>query len=112
MIDSLNADVITKIRTLCVAVSRDLRFKNASFEIEFLRNLKNETFKSILFHVKKIEKHDIVLNVLRLIAVKLTNDEKNFDEKSLKFIYELIVTLQQKNEFVKVRFDELVKITQ
>ena len=60
MIDSLNVDVVTKIRTLCAAVSRDLRFKNASFEIEFLKNLKNETFKSISSHVKEIEKHDVI----------------------------------------------------
>ena len=112
IINSLNADVTTKIRTLCAAVSRNLRFKNASFEIEFLKNLKNEIFKSILFHVKKIENHDVVLNVFRVIAVTLTNDEKIFDEKSSKFIYEFIVTLQQKNEFVKIRFDELAKTTQ
>ena len=30
MIDSLNADVITRVRTLCAAVSRDFRFKDAS----------------------------------------------------------------------------------
>ena len=42
----------------------------------------------------------------------MTNDEKIFDEKSSKFIYKLIVTLQQKNEFVKIRFDELAKTTQ
>ena len=112
MIDSLNTDVITKVRTLCAAVSRNLRFKNVSFEIEFLKNLKNETFKSISFHVKRIENHDVVLNVLRVIAVTLTNDEKIFDEKLSKFIYKLIVTLQQKNEFVKIRFDELAKTTQ
>ena len=112
MIDSLNADVITRIRTLCAAVSRNFRFKNASFEIEFLKNLKNETFKLILFHVKKIEKHDVVLNVFRVIAITLTNDEKIFDEKSSKFIYKFIVTLQQKNEFVKIRFDEFAKTTQ
>ena len=111
MIDLLNVDVITKIRTLCAAVSRDFRFKNASFEIEFLKNLKNETFKSISFHVKRIEKHDVVLNVFRVIAVTLTNDEKIFDEKLSKFIYKLIVTLQQKNEFVKIRFDEFAKTT-
>ena len=112
MIDSLNADVITRIRTLCATVSRNLRFKNVSFEIEFLKNLKNETFKSISFHVERIENHDVVLNIFRVIAVTLTNDEKIFDEKSSKFIYEFIVTLQQKNEFVKIRFDELAKTTQ
>ena len=112
MINSLNADVITRIRTLCAAVSRDFRFKNASFEIEFLKNLKDETFKSISSHVKKIEKHDVVLSVFRVIAVTLTNDEKIFDEELSKFIYKLIVTLQQKNEFVKIRFDELAKTTQ
>ena len=112
MINSLNVDVITKIRTLCATISRDFRFKNASFEIEFLKNLKNETFKSILFHVKRIENHDVVLNVFRVIAVTLTNDEKIFDEKLSKSIYEFIVTLQQKNEFVKIRFDELAKTTQ
>ena len=112
MINSLNADVIIRIRTLCVAVSRDFRFKNVSFEIEFLKNLKNETFKSISSHVKKIENHDVVLNVFRVIAVTLTNDEKIFDEKLSKFIYKFIVTLQQKNEFVKTRFNELVKTTQ
>ena len=112
MINSLNADVIIRIRMLCVAMSRNFRFKNASFEIEFLKNLKNEIFKSILFHVKKIENHDVVLNVFRIIAVTLTNDEKIFDEKLSKFIYKFIVTLQQKNKFVKVRFDEFVKTTQ
>ena len=112
MINSLNADVITKVCTLCVAMSRNFRFKNVSFEIEFLKHLKNKTFKSVLFHVKKIEKHNIILNVLCVIALTLTNDEKIFDKKSSKFIYELIVTLQQKNEFVKVRFDELAKTMQ
>ena len=112
MIDLLHADVITKIRTLCATVSRNLRFKNASFEIESLKNLKNETFKSISSYVKRIENHDIVLNVVRVIAVTLTNDEKIFDEELSKFIYEFIVTLSQKNEFVKIRFDELVKTTQ
>ena len=112
MINSLNVDVITKICTLCATVSRDFRFRNVSFEIKFLKNLKNEISKSISFHVKKIENHDVVLNVLRVIAVTLTNDEKFFDEKSLKSIYELIVTLQQKNKFVKVRFDEFAKTTQ
>ena len=92
MIDSLNADVITKVCTLYVAVSRNLRFRNASFEIESLKNSKNETFKSISFHIKRIKNHDIVLNVFRVIAVTLTNNEKTFDEKSSKFIYELIVT--------------------
>ena len=94
MINSLNADVITKVRTLCAVMSRDFRSKNASFQIEFLKNLKNETFKSISFHVKRIENHDVVLNVFRVIAVTLTNDEKIFDEESSKFIYEFIVTLQ------------------
>ena len=42
----------------------------------------------------------------------MTNDEKIFDEESSKFIYEFIVILQQKNEFVKIRFDELAKTTQ
>ena len=101
MINSLNADVITKICTLCATVSRDFRFRNASFEIEFLKNLKNEIFKSILSHVKKIENHDVVLNVSRVIAVTLTNDEKIFNEKSSKFIYEFIVTLQQKMNLSK-----------
>ena len=112
IINSLNVDVITKIRTLCATVSRDFRFKNASFEIEFLKNLKNEIFRSISFHVERIKNHEIVLNVFRVVAVTLTNDEKIFDEKSSKFIYELIVRLQQKNEFVKIRFDKLVKTTQ
>ena len=112
MIDSLNANVIIRVRTLCAAVSRNFRFKNVSFEIEFLKNLKNEIFKSILFHKKKIEKHDIVLNVFRVIAITLTNNEKNFDKESSKSIYEFIVTLQQKIEFVKARFDELAKTMQ
>ena len=112
IINSLNADVITRIRTLCATMSRNFRFRNASFEIEFLKNLKNETFKSISFHVKKIENHDVVLNVVRVIAVTLTNDEKIFDEKLSKSIYEFIVTLQQKNKFAKTRFDELAKTTQ
>ena len=96
MINSLNVDVITKICTLCAIVSRNFRFRNASFDIKFLKNLKNETFKSISFHVKKIEKHDVVLNVFRVIAVTLTNNEKIFNKKSSKLIYKLIVTLQQK----------------
>ena len=112
MINSLNADVITKVRTLCATISRNLDFRNASFEIEFLKNLKNEIFKSISFHVKKIENHDVVLIVFRVIAVTLTNDKKIFDEESSKFIYKFIVTLQQKNEFVKARFNELAKTTQ
>ena len=110
MINSLNADVITRIRTLCAAVSRNFRFKNASFEIEFLKNLKNETFKSILFHVKKIENHDVVLNVLRVIVVTLTNDEKIFDKKSSKSIYELIVTLQQKMNLSKFVLTSSVRV--
>ena len=105
MINSLNADVITKVCTLCVAMSRNFRFKNASFEIEFLKNLKNETFKLIIFYVEKMKKHDFVLNVFRVIAITLTKDEKIFDEKLSKFIYEFIVTLQQKNKFVKIYFD-------
>ena len=112
MINSLNADVIIRIRTLCTAMSRNFRSKNASFEIEFLKNLKNEIFKSISFYVKKIENHDVVLNVLRVIAITLTNDKKIFDKESSKFIYEFIITLQRKNEFVKVRFDELAKKAQ
>ena len=112
MINSLNVDVITRVCTLCAAISRNFRFKNALFEIEFLKNLQNEIFKSISFYIKRIEKHEIVLNVFRVIAVTLTNDEKIFDEKLSKFIYKLIVTLQQKNEFVKIRFDELAKTTQ
>ena len=112
MINSLNVDIITRIRTLCATVSRNFRFKNASFEIKFLKNLKNETFKSISFHVKRIENHDVVLNVLRVIVVTLTNDKKIFDEKSSKSIFEFIVTLQQKNEFVKTRFNEFAKTTQ
>ena len=93
-------------------MSRNFRFKNASFEIEFLKNLKNEIFKSISFHVKRIENYDVVLNVFRVIAVTLTNDEKIFDEESSKFIYEFIVILQQKDEFDKIHFDEFAKTTQ
>ena len=77
-----------------------------------MKNLKNEIFKSISSHVKRIENHDVVLNVFRVIAVTLTNDEKIFDEKLSKSIYEFIVTLQQKNKFVKACFDELAKTTQ
>ena len=51
----------------------------------------------------------LLLITLYNSSVTLT---KIFDEKLSKFIYELIVTLQQKNEFVKVRFDELAKIAQ
>ena len=97
MINSLSADVIIKIRMLCAVVSRNFCFKNVSFEIEFLKNLKNEIFKSILSFAKKIEKHDVVLSVFRVIAVTLTNDKKIFDKKLSKFIYEFIVTLQPKN---------------
>ena len=61
---------------------------------------------------KKIEKHDFVLNVFRVIAITLTNDEKNFDEKSSKSIYIFIVILQQKNKFVKICFVKFVKMTQ
>ena len=112
MINSLNVDVILKIRTLCVVVSRNLCFKNVSFEIEFLKSLRNEIFKSILSFTEKIEKHDVVLNVFRVIAITLTNDRKIFNEKSSKFVYKSIVKLQQKNEFVKIRFVEFVKTTQ
>ena len=111
MINLLNADVITKIRTLCAVVSRDLCFKNASFEINFLKNLKNEIFKSILSFAEKMEKHNIVLNVLRVIVITLTNNEKIFDQKLSKIIYEFIVTLQQKNKLVKVCFVEFAKTT-
>ena len=112
MINSLNANVIKKIRTLCATVSRNFRFRNASFEIEFLKNLKNEILKSISSHVKRIENDDVVLKIFRVVTITLTNDEKIFDEESSKFIYKFIVTLQQKDEFVKVRCDEFAKITQ
>ena len=42
----------------------------------------------------------------------MTNDEKKFEKNSSKLTYDLIVTLQQKDAFVKFRRDELAKITQ
>ena len=41
MINLLNVNVISKVRALCVVVSRNFYFNNVSFEIEFLTNLKN-----------------------------------------------------------------------
>ena len=54
----------------------------------------------------------MIINVLRVIAVILTKDEKIFKIFFSKFIYDFIVTLQQKNEFVKFCRDELVKTMQ
>ena len=111
MINSLNVNVISRIRALCVVVARNFCFNNVSFEIEFLKHLKNKTFKSISSFIKRIENHDVILDVFRVIAITLTSDEKIFEKKISKFIYNFIVTLQQKNEFVKFRRDELAKTT-
>ena len=54
----------------------------------------------------------MILNVFRVIAVTLTNNKKIFQKNSLKFIYNFIVTLQQKNEFVKSRRKKLAKTAQ
>ena len=58
MINSLSVSVISRIRTLCVVVSRNFYFNNASFETEFLKNLNNKTFKSILLFMKRFENRD------------------------------------------------------
>ena len=86
MINSLNVSVISKVCTLCVVVSRNLYFNNVSFEIEFLKNLKNENFRTISLFIKKIENREIVLDVFRVIAITLTNNNKNF-EKILQNLY-------------------------
>ena len=54
----------------------------------------------------------MILDVFRVIAVTLTYNGKNFEKNSSKFIYNFIGTLQQTNEFVKFRRDELAKTTQ
>ena len=77
-----------------------------------LFNDHSEIFKSTLSFLKRIENHDVIFNVLFVIAIILTNNEKAFEKNSLKFIYNFIVTLQQKNEFVKFCRDKLVKTTQ
>ena len=47
MINSLKVNVISKIRALYVVLSRNFYFYNVLFEIEFLKNLRNEIFKLI-----------------------------------------------------------------
>ena len=111
MENSLNVNVISKIRALCVVVSRNFYFNNVSFKIEFLKNLKNEIFKPISSFIKKIENHDVIFDISRVIAVTLTNDEKKLKFFS-KLIYNFIVILQQKNKFVKFCCDEFVKTAQ
>ena len=108
----MSVNVISRIRALCAAVSRDLCFNNASFETEVLKNLKNRIFKSISSFIERIKNDDVIFHVFRVIEVTLTNDEKTFEENSSKSIYDFIVTLQQKDEFVKLRRDEFVKTTQ
>ena len=49
--------------------------------------------KSILSFIKKIENHDVIFNVFRVIAVTLTNDKKKINFFFSKFIYDFIVTL-------------------
>ena len=44
IINSLNVNVILRIRTLCIVVSRNFYFNNVSFENKFLNILKNEIF--------------------------------------------------------------------
>ena len=61
---------------------------------------------------EKIENHDVIFNVFRVIAVILTNNKKIFEKNSSKSIYDFIVTLQQEDEFVKFRRDELAKTAQ
>ena len=78
MINSLNVNVISKVCTLCAAVSRDFCFNSVSFKTEYLKNLKNEIFISISSFIDIIENHDVILDVFCVIAVTLTNDVKIF----------------------------------
>ena len=78
MINSLYFNVISKVRTLFAIVSRNLYFNNVSFEIKFLKNLKNKTFKSISSFIKEIENRDVIFDLFRVIAVILTNDGEFF----------------------------------
>ena len=71
-------------------------------KLNFAKNLKNELLKSISSSIERIENHDVIFDVFCVIAVILTNDEKIFEKNSFKFIYDLIVTLQQKDEFVEI----------
>ena len=71
-----------------------------------MKNLKNEIFKLISLFIKKSENRDVIFDVFRVITVILTNDGKKNFKKISKFIYDFIVTLRQKNEFVKFRRDE------
>ena len=80
MMNSLNVNVISKIRGLCVVISRNFCFNNVSFKIEFLKNLNNENFQSISSFIKRIKNRDVILNVFRVIAVTLTNNEKIFEK--------------------------------
>ena len=57
-------------------MSQDLYFNNISFEIEFLKNLKDKAFKSLSSFIKRIEKHDMILDLSRVIAVILINNGK------------------------------------
>ena len=86
MTNSLSVNVISKVRALCAVVSRNFYFNNVFFETKFLKNLKNGIFQSILSFIERIENHDVILDVLRVIAVTLTNDEKFFEKNSSKFI--------------------------
>ena len=94
MINTLNVNVIPKIRVLCVVVLRNFYFNNVSFETGFLKNLKNEIFKLILLFIKRIENHDVIFDVFRVIAITLTNDKKIFEIFFSKSIYNSIVILQ------------------
>ena len=53
-----------------------------------------------------------VTDVLRVIVVILTNNEKNLSFFYLNFLYNFIVTLQSKNQFVKYRRNKFIKTTQ
>ena len=87
MVNSLNVNVISKIRALCAVISRNFYLNNVSFEIEFLKNWKNEIFKFILSFIKKIENHDVIFDVLRVIADILTNNEKKFEN----FVFKIYI---------------------
>ena len=79
MINLLNVSVILKIRTFCVVISQNCCFDNVLFETKFLKFLKNEIFKLFLSFIERIEKNEVIFNVFRVIAITLTNDEKNIE---------------------------------
>ena len=61
----------------CTLLYREIfYFNDVSFESKFLKNLKRENFKSISSFIKRIKNLDVLFNVLRVIVVILTNNQK------------------------------------